>query len=173
MRGAFCRIHERVYDHRSIGTDSLAHGLAQRVHRVAYAGGRSYVADTENHVIRRIDLRTGLVTTVLGAGPCGDGPEPDPLQCKLSRRTAFLGMPRAPCTSATAKHTASACFGINGRGEFTGRSGRSGRTLVSSHEEHEEHEDPLRGLRDFVANLPGSQISLCINASTSSRACGY
>lgn len=49
-------------------------------------GGRSlYVADTENHVIRRVDLDSGIITTVLGTGTRGDGPEVDPLQCKLSR----------------------------------------------------------------------------------------
>jgi sugar lactone lactonase YvrE len=44
-----------------------------------------YLADTENHAIRRIDLDRGTITTVLGTGVRGDGPEPDPLQCKLSR----------------------------------------------------------------------------------------
>ena len=44
-----------------------------------------YLADTENHAIRRIDLERGTITTVLGTGVRGDGPEPDPLQCKLSR----------------------------------------------------------------------------------------
>ena len=52
---------------------------------LAVAQGRLYVADTENHVVRRIELRTGIITTVLGTGQRGDGPEPDPLRCSLSR----------------------------------------------------------------------------------------
>lgn len=44
-----------------------------------------YVVDTESHAIRKIDLKSGIITTVLGTGAIGDGPEPDPLQCKLNR----------------------------------------------------------------------------------------
>jgi sugar lactone lactonase YvrE len=44
-----------------------------------------YVVDTENHAIRAIDLKTGVIRTVLGTGLRGDGPEPDPLRCALSR----------------------------------------------------------------------------------------
>jgi hypothetical protein len=43
------------------------------------------VADTENHVIRTIVLNTGIITTTLGTGRRGDGPEPDPLLCGLAR----------------------------------------------------------------------------------------
>jgi DNA-binding beta-propeller fold protein YncE len=52
---------------------------------LALAGRRLYVADTENHVIRCVDLDGGLITTVLGTGARGDGPETNPLQCKLAR----------------------------------------------------------------------------------------
>jgi sugar lactone lactonase YvrE len=53
---------------------------------LAYRGDHElFVADTENHVIRRIDLATGVITTVLGDGTRGDGPGSDPLRFKLSR----------------------------------------------------------------------------------------
>ena len=49
------------------------------------ANGQLYIADTENHVIRQVDLASGRIATVLGTGERGDGPEPDPARCKLSR----------------------------------------------------------------------------------------
>ena len=52
---------------------------------LAYGGGNLFVADTENHVIRSIAIKSGIITTVLGTGQRGDGPEPDPLQCRLAR----------------------------------------------------------------------------------------
>ena len=53
---------------------------------VAWAPDNSlYLADTESHTIRRIDLKTGIIITVLGAGTRGDGPDGNPLQCKLAR----------------------------------------------------------------------------------------
>jgi DNA-binding beta-propeller fold protein YncE len=57
---------------------------------LAYAPGRLFVADTENHVIRKIDLATGVITTVLGNGQRGDGPETSPAECKLSRPHGLL-----------------------------------------------------------------------------------
>lgn len=47
--------------------------------------GKLYVVDTENHAIRCIDLSTQIITTVLGTGEAGDGPEPDPLGCRMLR----------------------------------------------------------------------------------------
>jgi sugar lactone lactonase YvrE len=57
---------------------------------LAWSRDALYVADTENHAIRRIDLRSGIVTTVLGSGQRGDGPEPDPLRCALNRPHGVL-----------------------------------------------------------------------------------
>ena len=52
---------------------------------LALSGRSLYLADTENHVIRRIDLDREVITTVLGTGVRGDGPETAPRQCRLSR----------------------------------------------------------------------------------------
>jgi streptogramin lyase len=43
-----------------------------------------YLADTENHAIRRIDAR-GTIERIAGTGTKGDGPDGDPLACKLAR----------------------------------------------------------------------------------------
>jgi streptogramin lyase len=47
--------------------------------------GVLYVADTENHVVRRIDLRRGEIETVLGTGVRGNTESDDPLKVRLSR----------------------------------------------------------------------------------------
>jgi sugar lactone lactonase YvrE len=61
---------------------------------LAYAPAPAlYVADTENHAIRRVDLTSGMITTVLGTGEPGDGPEPDPRRCQLSRPHGLLVTP--------------------------------------------------------------------------------
>jgi sugar lactone lactonase YvrE len=60
---------------------------------LALSGRNLYVADTESHTIRRVNLDTGIITTVLGAGVRGDGPETDPLQCKLARPHGLFAAP--------------------------------------------------------------------------------
>jgi sugar lactone lactonase YvrE len=47
--------------------------------------GAMYLADTENHAIRKVDLKTGVIATVAGTGVRGDGPDGDPLKCKMNR----------------------------------------------------------------------------------------
>lgn len=57
---------------------------------LAWWRGSLHVADTENHVIREVDLMTGIIRTVLGTGRRGDGPEPDPSRCELARPHGVL-----------------------------------------------------------------------------------
>jgi sugar lactone lactonase YvrE len=52
--------------------------------------GSLYIADTESHTIRRIDLKTGIIQTVAGTGEHGDGPAGNPLACRLSRPHGIL-----------------------------------------------------------------------------------
>lgn len=47
--------------------------------------GNVFIADTENHAIRRIDVRTGTIDVVAGTGERGDGPSGDPRKCRLAR----------------------------------------------------------------------------------------
>lgn len=49
------------------------------------ADGNIYFADTESHTIRMVDLKKGTVELVAGTGARGDGPNGDPLQCKMAR----------------------------------------------------------------------------------------
>lgn len=47
--------------------------------------GSLAIVDTENHAVRRVDLSTGVITTVVGTGQRGDGPDGDPLTCAMAR----------------------------------------------------------------------------------------
>lgn len=48
-------------------------------------GKRVYLADTESHTIRYLDLATGNLELFCGTGEKGDGPDGDPLKCKMGR----------------------------------------------------------------------------------------
>jgi streptogramin lyase len=47
--------------------------------------GDIYLADTESHTIRVILQETGIIETIVGNGKKGDGPDGDPLNCKMNR----------------------------------------------------------------------------------------
>jgi streptogramin lyase len=47
--------------------------------------GNVYFTDTESHSIRMIDTQRGTVELIAGTGEKGDGPEGNPLACKLTR----------------------------------------------------------------------------------------
>jgi streptogramin lyase len=47
--------------------------------------GNVYLADTESHSIRMIDAATGNLELIAGTGEKGDGPDGDPLKCKMAR----------------------------------------------------------------------------------------
>lgn len=47
--------------------------------------GNVYLADTESHSIRMIDLKKGTLELIAGTGQPGDGPDGDPFQCGMKR----------------------------------------------------------------------------------------
>jgi streptogramin lyase len=47
--------------------------------------GAVYIADTENHAIRRIDPKAGTIHAVAGGAGKGDGPDGPPAKCRLNR----------------------------------------------------------------------------------------
>jgi len=47
--------------------------------------GNIYLADTESHSIRMIDLKKGTLELIAGTGEFGDGPDGDPLKCRMTR----------------------------------------------------------------------------------------
>lgn len=47
--------------------------------------GWVYLADTESHTVRALDPDTGLIHLIAGTGEPGDGPEGDPLGCRMDR----------------------------------------------------------------------------------------
>lgn len=47
--------------------------------------GNIYLADTESHSVRMIDRQTGRLELIAGDGEKGNGPEGDPLKCRMDR----------------------------------------------------------------------------------------
>ena len=47
--------------------------------------GNIYLADTESHTVRMINRKTGRLELIAGDGKKGDGPEPNPLRCRMDR----------------------------------------------------------------------------------------
>ena len=47
--------------------------------------GNILLCDTENHTIRIIHKRTGVIESLIGDGKAGDGPDGDPKKCRLNR----------------------------------------------------------------------------------------
>jgi streptogramin lyase len=47
--------------------------------------GNVYLADTESHSIRMIDVAKATIELIAGTGEKGDGPEGEPLKCKMLR----------------------------------------------------------------------------------------
>jgi len=47
--------------------------------------GNVYLADTESHSIRMIDVRRKTIEIIAGTGASGDGPDGNPLKCKMAR----------------------------------------------------------------------------------------
>lgn len=49
------------------------------------ADGNAWLADTESHSVRMVNAKTGNLELIAGTGQEGDGPDGDPLKCKLNR----------------------------------------------------------------------------------------
>ena len=131
---------------------SGAGGLTGTKGLASSADGRMlYVADCENHVVRRIDLKTGIVSTVAGTGKRGNGTDGDPLQCALARPHGVYMRGKVLYIADSENHArrfelfnarmssgASIGFGIFQSGEAEGR----------------RSEQILRYARDFFSQTP-------------------
>ena len=47
--------------------------------------GNVYLADTESHCVRMVDVKNGTLELICGTSGRGDGPDGDPLKCQLAR----------------------------------------------------------------------------------------
>lgn len=67
------------------GGPALAAALSGPKGASVDARGNVYLADTESHTIRMVDMAKGTLELVAGDGRKGDGPDGDPLKCRLAR----------------------------------------------------------------------------------------
>ena len=74
---------------------------------LALSGRILYLADTENHAIRSIDLDRGTIATVLAPAFAGTGPRPTLCSAGCPARTDCLPMRTGRSTSPTARRIAS------------------------------------------------------------------
>ncbi len=49
------------------------------------AEGNAWLADTESHSVRMVEARTGKLELIAGTGEAGDGPDGEPLKCRMDR----------------------------------------------------------------------------------------
>jgi streptogramin lyase len=49
------------------------------------AEGNAWLMDTESHSVRMVNAKTGKLELIAGTGEKGNGPDGDPLQCKMAR----------------------------------------------------------------------------------------
>ena len=67
--------------------------------------GNVYIADTENHAIRMIDVKNATIELIGGTGQRGDNPENAALKCQLSRpHGIFVGADGAVFIGDTENH---------------------------------------------------------------------
>jgi len=86
----------------ALGDGAASNASFQQPQGLALAGRTLYVADTENHAIRSIDLDSGIVVTLAGTGgqataPSNGGPGPStplssPWDLALHGRTLYIAM---------------------------------------------------------------------------------
>lgn len=96
-----CTLDGRVIRRIGTGNRDFVDGLAETSSFSSPAGlallqGRLYVADAGNHALRRVDVRTGEVDTLVGSGKAGD-PEAGPVTA------ASAGLLDRPCGVAASE----------------------------------------------------------------------
>jgi streptogramin lyase len=67
------------------GGPALAATLSGPKGAATDAKGNVYLADTESHSIRMVDIAKGTLELLVGDGKKADGPDGDPLKCRLAR----------------------------------------------------------------------------------------